>query len=108
MSHFASYFKERENVETLESEHGFAIYSIRGEECYIRDIYVTPEARKTGAASRMANQITEIAKEKGCKYATGTVCPTANNSTDSLKVLLSYGMKLHRAEPNLIIFIKEL
>lgn len=105
---FAGYLKEREDVSLLETEHGFATYSIRGEECYIKDIYVIPEHRQQGIASSIADKIISRAKEQNCKYITGSVCPTTNNATTNMKVLVSYGMRLHSSQPNLIVFIKDI
>lgn len=108
MSLYGDYILEREGREIVESEHGFASYKIMGSECYIQEIYVVPEMRTTKIASQMADKIAELAKEKGCKYLTGSVCPTMNGATTSLRVLLSYGFKLAKSEENLIWMIKEL
>ena len=108
MSQFAAYLKERENVELLETNTGFAIYLINGKECYIRDIWVKPECRQKGVASAIADQIAIKAKEAGCTFLTGSVSPTANNSTQSIQVLIGYGMRLHSSSAAGIIFIKDL
>lgn len=108
LSKFASYLKEREGVDLIETKEGYATYIISEEECLIKDIYVSPEYRKQHIASKIANKIVEKAQEVGCKYLTGTVCPSANNSTISIKILLSYGMRLHSSQPNFIIFIKDI
>lgn len=108
MSLYADYVKERGVFNIVELEQGFATYRINGAECYIEDIYVVPEARNKHIATLLADRISEEAKEKGCRYLTGSVMPTANKSTESTKVLLAYGFKLLRAENNAIYFIKEI
>lgn len=108
MHQFAAYLKEREDVYLYENEVGFAIYYLNGDECYIRDIYVNPDYRKSGEASKIADQVSILAKKSGCKFLTGSVQPSAKNSTDSLKVLLGYGFQLQNAVPNGIFFKKEL
>lgn len=108
MSHFANYLKERSNEDLLEFEEGFVSYKIFGQECYIKDIYVAPEHREKGLASSIADEVTKIAKEAGCKFLTGSVCPSAKNSHVSLLVLLGYGMRLLRAEHDMVYFIKEI
>lgn len=108
MSLYASYISEREIGNVLETDRGFATYFINGQECYIRDIYVLPDFRQTNEAAKMADKISTIAKERGCSHLLGTVVPQANNSTTSIKVLLSYGFKLLRSETSMIYFIKEL
>lgn len=108
MNMLAQYIKEREDFDVIENDYGFAIYKISGDECYIKDIYVQKQFRQLDIASKLADQISQIAIKNSCKYLTGTVCPSANNSTVSLKVLLGYKMKLHSAKENLIIFKKDL
>lgn len=111
MSLYGEYIKERLGREIIETEHGFASYVICGEnqnECYIIDIYTSPEFRKQGAASTLADLITEKAKELGCTILSGSVDPTTNNATDSLKVLLAYGFELVAIGNGLIWFKKEI
>lgn len=105
---FPEYLKEREDLETLSDDRGFAAYRVIGEECYIKDIYIKPEARKSGAAGEIADKISVIAKSKGCKWLTGSVSPPAKGSHASLLVLVAYGMKLIRSEKDIIYFGKEI
>ncbi len=105
---YAKYLKERTEIEIIEYDYGFATFSIFGEECYIRDIYIVPEERRKNAASTLADEIVEIARARGCTYLTGTVCPTTKGATVSLKVLIGYQMKLHAAKENLIVFKKDI
>lgn len=109
MRHLASYFKERDGFDCLFTEEAFATYKIAGDECYIRDIWVHRDFRKGQIASKLANDIAEIAKRAGCKFLSGSVSTTAANSpTDSAKVLLAYGFLIHNAVPGGIFFRKEL
>ncbi len=108
MNKLSLYLKERENVDSIETEFGFCTYIINGDECYIRDIWIEPKYRQLKVATNLADKVAEIAKIQGCKYLTGTVSPRANNSTESLRVLLGYGMKLIDSNVNLIIFKKDL
>jgi GNAT superfamily N-acetyltransferase len=73
---------------------------------YLEDIYILPEYRKNSIASTIANEIASLAKAKGCTRMLGSVIPTANNSTDSLKVLMAYGMKLDSCTNNFILLSK--
>lgn len=108
MSLYSEYLRERENVETLESDRGFATYYFTNDGCYIKDIYVHPDHRKTGEASKLADEITKIAQEKGCNKLYGSVCPSAKGSTASLKVLLAYGFSLDSSINNFIMMVKEI
>jgi len=108
MSMYGEYIKERENIEILENDKGFATYYFINNGCYIRDIYIKSDYRKDGEASKLADEISKIAKEKGCNKLIGSICPSTNGSTDSLKVLLAYGFKLDSATNNFIALIKEI
>lgn len=105
---YSQYLRERTDIQIFETEAGFATYSIAGEECYIRDLYVVHSARQKGCAKKIADVVVSIAKEKGCTYLVGSICPSTNGADISLKVLIAYGMKLHSARENLIIFKKEI
>lgn len=112
MSMYGDYVRERLGDEILEFAYGFATFRFieqDGVPCvYIVDIYVKPEFRKSKVASEMADQIVLMGKNKECKMLLGTVSPRARNATDSLKVLLGYGMVLHSCSSEVIIFKKEI
>lgn len=108
MSLYAQYINERENKQILETEQGFATYSFTKDGVYIEDIFVSKDYRHNNVASQLADQIIEIAKQKGCTKVFGSVVPSANNSTISLKVLLSYGFKLNSSTNNFILMSKEI
>lgn len=103
---YSQYLKEREGFDVLQVTDGFATYKITGDECYLRDIYVTPEHRKDGVATALADAICEIARGRGCRWLVGSVCTEANGAHASLLVLLAYGMKLKKAEKDMIYFYK--
>ena len=108
MSLYSQYIKEREDFDTIESDKGFATFKCVGNECYLRDIYVTPAYRNSNIASQMADKISEIAKERKCTYLIGTISANTNKPTESLKVLLAYGFKLIKSTPELVYMVKEL
>ena len=106
---YAQYLAEKTEDHILEIESGFATYRyLLDGACYLVDIYVTPEARKRYLATELADSISAKARERGCNRLVGTVVPSAKNSTDSLRVLLAYGMRLVSAGPDLIVFEKAL
>ena len=108
MSLYAQYISEREGKHILEHAQGFATYVFMEKGCYIEDIFVVKEYRQTGVAAHLADQIAEIAKEKGYTRLFGSVVPSANNSTISLEVLLAYGFKLDSSSNNFILLVKEI
>jgi ribosomal protein S18 acetylase RimI-like enzyme len=109
VSLYADYISERTNDSIIEIPQGFATYRLLNEKtCYIIDIYVIPEARQSKIASKLADEITSLAKAKGCTELIGTVVPSAKNSDTSIKVLQGYGMKLDSAQNDLIVFRKQI
>lgn len=108
MSLYAQYIQERENKAIVENDKGFATYHFVQEYCYIEDIFVLKEYRKSGLAASFADQITEIAKSKNYNKLLGSVDIRANGATESVKVLLAYGFRVLNTETNLIYFVKDI
>lgn len=108
MSLYADYLNELGVRQIIEIESGFATYKITGNECYIIDIYVRPESRKLNLAASLADMIAEKAKEAGCTYLLGSVDLNSKKCSESLKVLLAYGFKLAKCEPQGIYLVKEI
>lgn len=110
MTLYADYLRERTGDEILEGTNGFATYRYinGGKSVYIVDIYTAPGARKAGLAAFLADRICVEAKEKGCTELIGTVVPSAKGSTDSLRVLLAYGMTVQSSDKDVIIFRKDI
>lgn len=107
-SNYGLYIKEREGRCIYEDERGFATYTMNDKSCYIQDIFVKKEYRNQKVASDYADKIAEIAKNNGCIFLIGSVCPSTNGSTESLKVLLGYGFRLDHSIGDLIFFRKEI
>lgn len=105
---YAEYLEEITDDHILETDKGFATYRFMGETVYVVDIFVLPQFRKDNVATDLADIIGDLARGRGCKEMMGTVRPTNKKSTDSLRVLLGYGMKLSHIAGELIVFRKEL
>jgi GNAT superfamily N-acetyltransferase len=108
LSLYARYVLEREGMEIIETDISFVTYYFVEKECYIKDVFVHPDHRKTGEATRLGDEITKIAKLKGCTKLYGTICPSAKGSTESIQFLLSYGFKLDSSVANFIALVKEI
>lgn len=108
MSMWAEYIKERQDAESLESDIGFVTYQINKTECFINDMYVKPEYRKSNKASDLIRQLSAIAKAAGCTEITATVCPSANNSTQALHAALHIGFRLKASGNNYVLISKEI
>lgn len=109
MSLYAQYIAERTNDGILEFGHGFITFRyLNDKQVYIIDIYVEPEYRKNGLASKYADVVCKYAKEKGITEVIGTVVPSMKTATESVKVLIAYGMKVCSASTDLIVFKKDI
>lgn len=105
---YKEYWKETFGRDVVENESGFASYKITGDYCYIVDIYVKPEYRKMNIASKLADKICVIAKERKCKHVIGTVNLQSSDPTRSMAVLIGYGMKIHTQDTNTTVLIKDI
>lgn len=109
MSLYADYLKERTNDYIIEDDNGFVTYRyLNKDQCYIVDIYVRPEMRKSGYATKLADQIVEIAKKQGCNEILGSVVPSTMNCNINILVLLGYGMQICDSSKDMIVFRKEI
>lgn len=112
MSLYSEYLKERLDEEVIEHEDSFASFRFIDDQgvktVYIVDIYVRPHFRNAKVASCLADEITIFAKERGCKRMIGTVSASAKNATQSIMVLIGYGMDFYRCNNEGLIFKKEI
>lgn len=109
-SFYARYLEERTDDKIIETDKGYATYRFLndGKSVYIIDIFILPDFRRVGEASNLADQVAEIARSKGATEMLGTINPSAKNSTDSMSVLVAYGMKLRSSADNVIILGKDI
>lgn len=111
MSLYADYLREKTDDIIMEDEgRSFVTYRYLPDKTtvYIVDIYVSPDFRKTNVASTIADEVVRLAKINGCTKLLGSVVPSNKNSTQSLKVLLGYGMVLESSSNDFIVFRKEI
>lgn len=107
MSLYADYIKEREDKEIIESDKGFATFKIFDNgECYLQDIYVVPNHRKSHYATEMTDKVVAMAREKGCNILIGSVCTDDKYATRNMKVFLAYGMEIYKTV-GIMIFLKK-
>ena len=109
MKLYADYIKERENVELVQDEHGFATYKILEDNSYyIVDIFVEKDHRKGKIASQLADLIVTIAQANGASKLIGSICLNVEGVTESMKVLLAYGFKFSHANGTMLYFTKHI
>lgn len=108
-SNYAAYILEKTNKSIIETDAGFITYGFPDPKtCYIEDLFVKPEFRKQHSATDLANEVTVIAKERGCQRLVGSVVPSTKNSTDSIRVLLAFGMNVLSSANDIIFFSKDI
>lgn len=108
-SMYGQYIKERLGRGILETDKGFVTFEYPTSEIvYIIDIFILPEYRKQHSASVLADQVCLEAKKNGAKQVMGSVDISTKSASDSLKVLLAYGMKPYRTAGNAVYLIKDI
>lgn len=108
MSLYAEYLVETIGKQIVESPIGFATYYFLNDGVYLEDIYVSKEHRKSGEASRLADEVAAHARASGYKKMYGTVVPTRPSATASTQILIAYGFQVHSSDSNVIWFVKQL
>lgn len=108
-SNYAKYIYERLGHITIEDDTGFiTIEQNYPDYAYFIDIYVVPEHRRKGAGRALTNKAVEWAKANGYKKVVGSVKPTANGATYSMKCMLEYGFSLDSCNSQLIYLYKNI
>lgn len=105
---FAQYIKERLNQEVIENESGFIIYNINGKSCFLAEMYIKPDSRKSGLFIELLNELKELAVENDCEHITATIHQYDKGATNSLSSAFKYGFKIHQAHNNIITIILNL
>lgn len=108
ISNYGLHIKERDNRDIIETEYGFLTYTIFEEECFVHDVFVREEFRKTGCVRKLADKITEIAIENKCTYLAGKVRMNDPHRDAILLHNMKWGFTLHSLEANAIVLVKSL
>ena len=66
MSLYTKYLEETQNINSIESEHGFITYQIIESICIIHDFFVLKEFRGSKEAVLLANYVKDLASSMGC------------------------------------------
>lgn len=108
MKMYAAYLKERQNVDLVEVEHGFATYSLEENYIYLQDLYVVPEKRKEGIGVELMNIVAQIGKEAGKDRMLGSVSPSTKFSTTMTQIMFGLNFKILSSSQDIIYFVKEI
>jgi GNAT superfamily N-acetyltransferase len=94
---YSQYLKEKDGINTLETDKGLVTFiqqGERGQEFYIVDIFVLPEFRRTGYATELGEIMQKQAVELGAEYLLGAVEINSNTYDQSRKTLESFGFEM--------------
>jgi GNAT superfamily N-acetyltransferase len=106
---YFDYLLEREGYHSIVTDSGFATFKlISPEVCYLRDIYVKPEFRKTKVGTDIHNQVVSEAVQRGASILLGSVCLDAPSVDRSIKAMYSVDMSFSHKEGNMLYFKKEI
>jgi ribosomal protein S18 acetylase RimI-like enzyme len=108
MSLWADYHKETEGHSVHETERGFIRYSCEPPNCYIHDLYVRPECRRSGHGTELADVVAERARESGCTYLWSRVGLGSATAQEALKANLAYGFMVREAQNGFMIMSKDI
>lgn len=108
MSLYADFIKETFGKDIIEDDDGFATFLIVKKECYVENVYVRPEARKSTHSFHYVDQIVEKAKAQGCRYLLTTVNKRISTPERSKHVILKYGFMPYSEDDDCEVFFKEI
>lgn len=101
---YKDYIKEREDLDTHETEFGFICYRIHLHTLWINDYYVKPEFRMSGRGKELADHVFNLAKEAGCTDAYCQSDSETNNHEISKTAISNFGFKPIKVVANLIYY----
>ena len=103
---YAKYIAERESAKILENEHGFIIYKLVGEECFIMEMQVEQSIRKQGHGRSLVQQLEETEKE--CRFITANIWLKKPGAMVVLMGALKCGFKVTRGSDEVLLIVKDL
>jgi GNAT superfamily N-acetyltransferase len=105
---YASYIKEKADIELIEHEHGFTTFSIQNGHAFIHDMWVHKDHRKEGIASYFLKEIEIVAWAAGCKYVLASVQINSNGMHEALLVQFAKGFRIISANEKELNLAKEI
>ena len=105
---YAKYIKECEGFEVLENESGFLFYKIRDGECFLAHVFTEAEARKTGRARSLIDEVSEVAIKNDCEVVSASIDLRDKNASKTLAAALRVGFEVKAAEHGVMIIVKPL
>ena len=100
---YAKYINEREGAHIVETPSGFCTYKIKNQECFIIDLFVAQEARKSGEARRLIELLNSIAHESDCNVITANILLADPGANTTLAASLAIGLSVKRANADVLL-----
>ena len=104
----AEYIKEREGVDTIDTDYGFLEYEIIKNGLLIRNLYVAPSHRNGAALMNLINMASDVAKENCCDVLIGTIQTNVNGASRVMAAALKIGFQIVNCEDQAIWIRKEI
>lgn len=101
---YKQYIKEREGLDTIETDKGFICYRIEFPTCFINDYFVMPKHRLEGHGYFLADQVFEICKGAGVQSVFCQSDERALNHEISRYTILRYGFEEFAKKGSLIFY----
>lgn len=109
MNLYKQWLKEYKNKDTLDSEHGFIIYSkLNNEVIYLEDMFIKPESRNQKHSLDLANKLVTLAKEQGFVQLITSLDPKTPMFERSYNNAINFGFKISHVHGSLIILKKDI
>lgn len=105
---YARYHEERSGAKILECEDGFLVYRITGEECFIVDMYIAPEKRKSLLFKKMMDELEILAKSSGGTLITANIFIDDPGASNTLIAVLKYGFRVTGTGNGVLLVAKEI
>ena len=105
---YARYIAERAGAQILEESYGFIAYRISGLECFIMEMFLAPEARRSWQFKSLMMKLEDIAKSEGCSVITANVFLENPGASNTIIAGLKYGFKVRNGSGAAVLIAKEL
>jgi hypothetical protein len=103
---YAQYLRERQGVESIWNQNGFIAYKCAGDECFIAELFVEPEARRSGACRELVERVMSVARASGRKVLTGNIHIKDPGHDQTLQAAYALGFKVIGAESGILFISK--
>lgn len=105
---YEKYIGEREGLSLIRTEFGFLTCRMIDNTVFINDLFVDGDHRNSNEFFVLAKTCEAWGKARGAVKMRGVVWINTLIANDSLRAVLSYGLKVVATEKNVIVLEKEI